>query len=183
MKIRKKRCKQCSKQFVPFNSLQRVCSVGCAIELTKQIKKENDATIDLLVKKKKERIALGTILGYTKTRVHQYIRLRDKGKPCVSCGTEWKDDFDAGHFYSASKFTALKFDTDNIHGQCIQCNRFNEGNFENYSLNLPNRIGVANYNKLVKRAKNSIKTIKKYNREELKEIQNEIKRKTKFLQI
>ena len=183
MKIRKKRCKQCNIQFTPFNSLKKVCSVGCAIELTKQIKKENDATIDLLVKKKKERVVLGTILGYTKTRVHQYIRLRDKYKPCISCGAEWKEDFDAGHFYSAGKFASLKFDTDNIHGQCIQCNRFNEGNFENYSLNLPNRIGVANYNKLVKRAKNSIKTIKKYNIEELKEIQNEIKRKTKFLQI
>jgi len=67
--IRKKRCKQCGLLFKPFLSTQKVCSVGCAIELTKQIKKENDATIDLLVKKKKERIALGTILGYTKTRV------------------------------------------------------------------------------------------------------------------
>jgi hypothetical protein len=183
MKIRKKRCKQCSKQFVPFNSLQRVCSVGCAIELTKQIKKENDATIDLLVKKKKERIALGTILGYTKTRVHQYIRLRDKGKPCISCGTEWKDDFQAGHFFSAGKYTSIKFDVHNINGQCVQCNLYKEGNFDAYSLNLPNRIGIANYNKLVKRAKNSVKTIKKYNREELKEIQNEIKRKTKELPI
>jgi hypothetical protein len=180
-KIRKKRCKTCNKQFTPFNSLQKVCSVTCAIKLTNKIKKENEETIELLVKKKKERVALGTLIGYTKTKVHKYVRERDKGKPCISCGCNYSDDFDAGHFYPSSKFTSIKFDLDNIHGQCIQCNRYKEGNFEMYSLNLPNRIGIDNYNKLVKRAKNSKKVVKKWNREELKAIQKEINVKMKEL--
>jgi hypothetical protein len=180
-KIRKKRCKMCNKLFAPFNSLQKVCSVGCAIELTNKTKAENDATIEILVKKKKERIALGTLMGYTKTKVHKYVRERDKGKRCISCGCTYSEDFDAGHFYPSSQFSAIKFDLDNIHGQCIQCNRYKEGNFENYSLNLPNRIGIDNYNKLVKRAKNSKKVVKKWNREELKAIQREINIKMKQL--
>ena len=178
---RRKRCVSCGKQYAPFNSLQKACSVSCAIRHSKKLKEESDAAIKVLVKKKKDRIRLSTLLGYTKTRVHKYIRLRDKHKPCISCGCEWSDDFDAGHFYPAGKYTSIKFDLHNINGQCIQCNRYKEGNFDEYSLNLPNRIGIANYNKLVKRAKNSIKTIKKYDREELKQIQNEIKKKIREL--
>jgi len=175
MKAKRKRCKECSELFIPYNSLQKVCGVDCAIKYNKKKAKADKEKIDRLHQEKKERLSLATVLGYTKTRVHQYIRKRDEGKPCISCGTPYKEDFHAGHFYPAGKFTALKFDLNNIHGQCIQCNRFNEGNFEMYSLNLPNRIGIEEYQKLVKRAETSIKVPKKWTRTELKQIQKHIK--------
>jgi hypothetical protein len=175
MKVKKKRCKECSNLFIPYNSLQIVCGVDCAIKYNKSKAKADKEKIDKLYKEKKERLSLATVLGYTKTRVHQYIRKRDEGKPCISCNAPYKSDFDAGHFYPAGKFTALKFDLNNIHGQCIQCNRYKEGNFEMYSLSLPNRIGIQAYQKLVKRAETSIKHVKKWNREELKQIQKHIK--------
>ena len=34
-----KKCKVCQKEFTPFNSLQKVCSSNCAIQLTKEQKK------------------------------------------------------------------------------------------------------------------------------------------------
>jgi len=175
MKPKRKRCKECNELFIPYNSLQKVCGVDCALKYNKKKVKADKAKIDKLHKENKERLSLATVLGYTKTRVHQYIRQRDEGKPCISCGAPYKKDFDAGHFYSAAKFTAIKFDLDNIHGQCIQCNRFNEGNFEMYSLRLPNRIGVQAYENLVKRAETSIKFVKKWTRTELKQIQKQIR--------
>jgi len=181
-KVKKKRCKECNKLFVPFKTTQVVCDYKCAIAYAKTLKKqkkEDSKMIDKLIKEKKDRNKLSTYLENTKTIVHKYIRLRDEGKPCISCGTPYKKDFDAGHFYPAGKFTSLKFNFDNIHGQCIQCNRRNEGEFEMYSLSLPNRIGIESYQKLVKRAETSIKTIKKWSREELKQIQNEAKEKIK----
>jgi len=184
--VKKKRCKECNKLFVPYRTTQTVCSTSCAIKNAKAKEKkrqEDSEHIDKLIKEKKDRNKLSTYLENTKTIVHKYIRLRDKGKPCISCGAPYKSDFDAGHFYPAGKFTALKFNLNNIHGQCIQCNRYNEGNFEMYSLSLPNRIGDKEYQKLVKMAEKSIKDVKKWSREELKHIQNEAKRKIKETHI
>jgi len=183
MKVKRKKCKECSKLFTPYNSLQIVCSPLCAISFTKK-KKENDIKkIDTLILEKRQKQSLSRNLKNTVQIVHKYIRQRDIGKPCISCGCNYKDDFDAGHFYPAGKFTELKFDLDNIHGQCIQCNRFKEGEFEMYSLSLPNRIGIERYKELVKRAENSIKTFKKWNKEELKQIQNEVKKKIKKISL
>ena len=167
---------------MPYRTTQNVCDWKCAIEYAKTVKKQkadDSKLIDKLIKEKKDKNKLSTYLENTKTIVHKYIRLRDKGKPCISCGTPYKSDFDAGHFYSAGKFTALKFDLDNIHGQCIQCNRYKEGNELMYSLSLPKRIGIQSYQKLVKRAEMSIKTIKKWGRLELTKIQNDTKEKIK----
>ena len=52
-----------------------------------------------------------------------------------------------------------------------------------YSLRLPNRIGVQRYQELVKRADMSIKTVKKWNRDELKIIIKDVKEKIKNLQV
>ena len=175
-KIRKKRCKGCNELFTPFNSLQKGCSVPCAISISKKIKADKDAKFAVLRKDKKERDKLPADIEKTKHIVHRYIRERDTGKPCISCGTPYKPDFDAGHFYSANKFTALKFDFDNIHGQCIKCNRYNEGEFEKYSLTLPNRIGQDRYDALVKRAKLNLKYLKKWTRTELSEIRKSVKK-------
>lgn len=67
-----------------------------------------------------------------------FIRNRDKDKGCISCG---KPVTQAGHFYSAGKFNILRFDEDNCHGQCQQCNFYKEGNLKVYRENLIVRIG------------------------------------------
>lgn len=160
---------------MPYNSLQKVCSPGCAISYTKNKKESDKQLIDGLIKESKERKKIQSHLNIAKTFVHRYIRLRDYGKPCISCGCQYNESFDAGHFYPAGKFTELKFNLDNINCQCQKCNRYNEGEFEKYSLSLPNRIGIKRYNTLVSLAENSVKTIKKWTREELKEIITNVK--------
>jgi len=70
---------------------------------------------------------------------HSFIRNRDEGKPCVSCGKY--TTLQAGHFYSAGHYPALRFDPDNVHGQCKRCNYFLHGNPIEYEKTLIHRIG------------------------------------------
>jgi len=71
--------------------------------------------------------------------VHAYVRERDKDKPCISCGIYTA--LEAGHFYSGGHYSALKFNYDNIHGQCGRCNRHLSGNLNEYRKRIVERIG------------------------------------------
>ena len=126
--------------------------------------------------KKHSRRTLSVELEKTKKLVHKFVRLRDVGKPCISSLISYKPDFDAGHCYPADKYTALKFDLDNIHGQSVHANRFLEGDHTNYILNLPNRIGNDKATDLAKRAARCKRTSKNWTIDELKSIQNKMKK-------
>ena len=73
-------------------------------------------------------------------KFNAYIRNRDEGKPCISCGKFVS--LQAGHFYSGGHYSALRFSEDNVHGQCKRCNYFLSGDLNNYRKNLISRIGI-----------------------------------------
>lgn len=130
-------------------------------------------------KENKEKKGIAGALLVTKTLVHAYVRKRDKDMNCISCGCQWNDKFQAGHYYPGGSFETLKFNLDNINGQCEQCNLFKEGNFENYTLNLPKRIGSDRFDNLVKLAEIDKQFSKVWNLEKLKEIRENIKKLNK----
>lgn len=132
-------------------------------------------------KEKKQRQRLPALLESTKQAVHKYIRARDKGKPCISCGTPWHSDFQAGHCYKAELYSTLKFDFDNIHGQCVKCNIRKEGNESAYHIHLPDRIGKQRYERLKKRAALDNQTSHKWEREKLLKIKTQAKTLYKYL--
>lgn len=111
----------------------------------------------------------------TRMQVHAFVRERDKGKPCISCNAPYNNSFQAGHFYKSETFTTLKYHLDNIHGQCERCNLFMEGNFDNYSLNLPNRIGNERFNALVFLAAQDKHQEKVWDLDKLKEVRKALK--------
>lgn len=78
-----------------------------------------------------------------------YIRVRDKSKPCISCGKMLVNKFDAGHFFSVGAYPNLRFNEDNVHGQCVECNQHKHGNINEYTINLPERIGQERYDLLL----------------------------------
>lgn len=106
---------------------------------------------------------------------NKYIRTRDEGKPCISCG-QYKD-LEAGHYYAVQGYDALRFDPDNVHGECAGCNRFNESHLIHYGLNLARRIGSKRYAELIDRAVQYKKGGFKWDRSEILEMIEQYKQK------
>ena len=74
--------------------------------------------------------------------VNTFIRLRDKDQNCISCDiTLQGKKYDAGHFYPTT-YQVLRFHEDNIHAQCVRCNRDLHGNQVEYMPRLEKKIGV-----------------------------------------
>lgn len=104
-------------------------------------KEKNEKELHELGNQKKEREKLGNLLINIRDICHKYIRKRDEFKPCISCGTIYNTNFQAGHFFKAEKFSNLKFNENNIHGQCKRCNMFEDGNESGYRVGLIHRYG------------------------------------------
>lgn len=75
------------------------------------------------------------------THFNAYIRRRDEGLRCISCGKQPMSQ--AGHYYSAGHYPALSFNENNVHGQCLPCNYYLSGNLIEYRKNLIKKIGAA----------------------------------------
>lgn len=70
-----------------------------------------------------------------------WIRKRDEGQPCINCGKYKK--LQAGHYFAAGKYNSLRFNEDNVHGECLQCNYYNsQSHAQNYRPNLIKKIGI-----------------------------------------
>lgn len=72
---------------------------------------------------------------------NRFIRLRDKNKGCISCFVGSVKH--AGHYYSVSQCPqpAMRFNEQNVHGQCVTCNSFREGERQGYKKGLLKRYG------------------------------------------
>ena len=98
-----------------------------------------------------------------------YIRKRDENGQCINCGQNRK--LQAGHFYPTSTYSGLRFDEDNVHGECLQCNYFNsQSHAYRYVTNLKRKIGHKRFHNLEFRAASYRRTGKKWTRFELIEI-------------
>ena len=173
MKIKNKTCKICGGLFVPRNSLQIVCSASCAVKFNsqKEIKKR--------IKEMKSNLkGLQHYEELAKKVFQSYIRKRDEGKPCISCGCH-VDSGHASHFFSAGQFSGLIFDERNVHLSCVQCNTHLHGNLLGYRNGLILRIGEHSLNQL--EIDSNLRRNYKYTKEELIEIANHYKLKLKSL--
>jgi hypothetical protein len=78
---------------------------------------------------------------------NNFIRWRDSREIkdafiCISCrDLKSVTKMHAGHFYSSGHYSILKFDEDNVHGQCERCNHFLSGNLNEYRQHLERKIG------------------------------------------
>ena len=97
-------------------------------------------------KKKKSLVTLPKLKSKCQELCNEYIRLRDKGQPCISCGQT--TTLQAGHFFAVKGYDSLRFNEDNVHGECASCNCFNESHLIGYYDNLLIKIGVERMGKL-----------------------------------
>jgi hypothetical protein len=123
---------------------------------------------------KKELMSLQDWLKLAQMTFNKYIRHRDKGMSCISCGNEPKKA-NAGHFYSQGGHSNVRFHQDNVHLQCEHCNSYLSGNLLNYRIGIEKRIGTARLIVLEVIAHET----KKWTIQELNEIIETYKRKLK----
>lgn len=153
--MKHKKCKQCGQVFLPDRPMMSTCSYLCAIDYAKALQEKKQ--------KKDKRTALKAFNDSDKNILKRkaiqvfnaYIRKRDLGKPCVSCGYTQQLKYDgidgfamvgrqihAGHYRPAGNVAILRFDERNVHAQCSICNNHLSGNLVNYRKELINRIGL-----------------------------------------
>jgi len=159
------KAKSCKKRFEPKGStLQPVCSPSCAIEYTKQLREKKEASVlkEIGREHKKIKDRIKTLSQHKKELqilVNRFVRNRDISGNCVSCDRPLKGKFDAGHFYSMGGYPSVRFDLQNIWGQCVYCNRDLHGNLLPYRTRLIGRIGQKQYDDLSRRAQESNKML------------------------
>ena len=114
---------------------------------------------------------------------NEYVRKRDSQNgyaKCISCGKIMKvGTFHAGHYYPAGKYENLRFDTDNIHAQCVKCNYYEHGNQIEYRKNLIKKIGQERVDRLDLKAGYYKKYGHKWSRFTLEQMILEMKQKLK----
>jgi hypothetical protein len=122
-----------------------------------------------------------SLLINVRNELHTYVKKRDYGLPCISCGTAYRKDFQAGHFYKAELYSNLKFDPNNIHGQCPKCNLYDNGNEQGYRQGLINRHGHRFVKLLDEKAMGYKSMAWKWRVEYLLSVREKVKRLTKKL--
>lgn len=146
-----KKCAECKVVFTPKRVGEKVCSMKCAIDFgKKQLEKENtkarrkeDKEFKEKNKKKSKHVQELQII------FNKFIRIRDKDEPCISCDSEAGHfKLTAGHFWP-STYENLRFDEDNVHGQCwFNCNKNRHGNINEYRIRLIEKIGLERVERL-----------------------------------
>jgi hypothetical protein len=171
--VKAKECKVCEKEFAPtYNSTQKVCSPLCAIKLVdmdKQAKAKKARSGEIKrVKQKLKQLSMNDrpkALRAAQAAFNAFIRERDKGLPCISCGRSSGCKVNAGHYLSVQAQPVLRFDDKNVNLQCDHCNCFLSGNLLGYRKGLLERFGQERIDYLEKHH-----PLKKHAVEELHEI-------------
>ena len=140
--LKDKKCKCCGVVFIPFKSTQIVCDYKCAIDHTNKMLRSEAKRIARAERKEyyRNNMTLSDWKKKVQTVFNNYIRLRDMQKGCISCGTPLQlRKFDAGHYYPTT-YQGIRFHENNVHGQCVPCNRNKHGNIHEYRKRITERI-------------------------------------------
>lgn len=150
----KRKCPQC-KEFNPPGEfilgpggLQAFCNFDCMIGYGSANKEKGYAKQRKTIKKElaKKKEALKTVSDFAReaqSAVNLYIRIRDRGKPCISCDKPDVGKRDASHYRSVGACKQLRFNTFNIWASCHKCNTRLSGNLLEYRIRLIPLLGAA----------------------------------------
>lgn len=141
-------CKVCKSKYKKRNSLQKACSVPCAIiigrkDVEKKAKQEKQKE---RIRIRGEREKIKTVADLKKdlqVLVNWIVRDLDKDQKCI-CRPDMKRGlrWDAGHFIAVSLSQSMRFDLNNIHRQGSASNtEFRPGESLLYRDGLVKRYG------------------------------------------
>ena len=181
---RPKKCRvaECGASFVPARLGQAVCSPACAIlDAPKNREKARKSLAQIErreIKVRKEKLkSRADHLKDTQVAFNAWVRARDAGSPCISCGTTANVQFCAGHYRTVGSCPELRFEPLNVHLQCNKnCNLEKSGNIVSYRPRLLEKIGAERLDWL-----EGPHEPKKYTIEELKAMTADYRAKTREL--
>lgn len=146
-----KACKVCQEVFQPWSNmspLNRFCSPFCAAKWAgmKRDEKRLKAQKREIAQRKESLKTTNDWVKEAQVAFNAYIRERDYGKPCISCGTFARQRFgggiDAGHYRSRGSAPQLRFHLLNCFAQCKKCNRDLSSNTVEMRKGVALRIGI-----------------------------------------
>lgn len=156
MALKERTCKDCHCKYMPWRPAQPRCK-DCHItwEVEKKVKKamaivnksRQGKKKQVVAKRRADKDRVKTRAQWLKdaqTWFNRYIRLRDSGDRCISCGRDSGAKLNAGHYKSVGSTPELRFNELNCHSQCEHCNSYKSGNIENYRPKLVEKIGLEN---------------------------------------
>lgn len=175
--LKDKKCKNCKELFKPISTLSKFCSMACSLDALDKVKEKKFKAET--VKKKREFLAKDTPFQKKKAQksFNEFIRLRDAKFGCISCDKpfDWHGKWNAGHFKTVGARPDLRFNEDNCHKQCEQCNSYLSGNVAVYRLMLVAKIGEYRVNAL------DVVSAKKYRCDDYIAINEQYQQKIKAL--
>ncbi|WP_338805090.1 recombination protein NinG [Xenorhabdus griffiniae] len=153
-------CKICQSEFTPKSTTHSVCTLECAIELSnrntqrkeeRELRRQRSIARQELKARKEKLKSQPDWLKEAQAAFNKYIRARDHGKECISCGCELVGSgnyltgsaIDASHYRSRAAASQLRFNVFNVHSSCTRCNRQLSGNAVEYRIRLIKRIGLS----------------------------------------
>ena len=173
-KPRQRKCRSCKELFQPWVTTAVACSVPCAIAITKVA--AHKAVSKDLKQRRQAAKTLGQLHKEAQPEFNKYIRLRDRGQPCISCQRHHQGQIHAGHYRSVGAAAELRYNESNVHAQCAPCNNHLSGNAIDYRINLIKKIGLDQVEELEGPHKPA-----KYNRDDIMAIKAKYKLKCKEL--
>ena len=176
------KCKHCKKK-VPAESairkgLQAFCSIEHLVAYSKSEAGQKAIKRNVRQDTKEQLDRMKTRADWLReaqNAFNAWIRYRDRNDACISCGSfptqKHGGTWDAGHYMDvgdAAAGSVLRFNTYNVHKQCVKCNRWsNTGVKRGYRNNLINKVGKLKVLEL-----ENARGMKGYNIEDLKRIKS-----------
>lgn len=147
-----RKCKnpECRAPFTPQNSMQIVCGYKCGLVLAQINRKRKEAQIAREDRKQtreqRERLKTrGDYMREAQQAWNRYVRARDSGLPCASCGAmpaqKIGGTMDCSHYRSVGSAPHMRFHLHNAAAACVRCNRDLSGNVVELRKGLIARIG------------------------------------------
>jgi hypothetical protein len=147
-------CKVCRCKFEKVRAIQPTCETfACKFAYADRVAQKSREKIAKAERQKtREQIMELKPLNYWAKRAeracNEYIRARDAGDPCISCGTYDAPEWHAGHCYTVAARADIRYNEDNIHLQCHQCNTYKGGMVGEYKKRIVSKIGEPRFKAL-----------------------------------
>lgn len=177
------RCKHCRLRTDDVRQRIHPACVEPWLESEKTKKASIKVKVDraLLREYREKRKTIAGRIAEAQTQFNLYIRLRDRGHPCICCAQaliagEVGGLYDCGHYRSTGSASHLRFNENNAHGQRKYCNRHRGGRAVDYRIGLIERIGLQAVEAL-----EADNTVHKWTHAELIEIKRVYRAKAKAL--